>query len=248
MNKLIPLPLLLLVFGFSAAKAQFTDTTHYHVNLVATGSINRADNGDTYLLNNAFNFAVQEKSVTINTTNSWVYGKTNNTLTNNDLSSALFINLFKTFPHFFYWGLVNYNTSYSLKINNQLLAGVGIAYNIVDNPNARINLSDGVLYDQSDLLVNQIVILNNYNYHTYRNSFRLQYHFAVKDILTVDGSNFLQSAFNNGNDYIIRTTTTLGLKLNKWVNLTTAFTYNRMNITSSNNLIFTYGLTLDKYF
>lgn len=136
---------------------------------------------------------------------------------------------------------MNYNTSYSLKINNQLLAGAGVAYSVLDKPNTYINLSDGVLFDQSDLLVSQI-------YHTWRNSFRLNFHFAVKDIITLDGSNFLQNAFNNGDDYIIRSTTTLGLKLKKWISLTTSLTYNKMNITHSDNLIFTYGITLDKYF
>lgn len=177
----------------------------------------------------------------LNATNTWVYGQQNNVLTNNDFSSALFLNLYKTFPHFYYWGLLNYNTSYSLKINNQLLAGLGIAYSLIDKKDAYVNLSDGVLFDQSDLLVNDI-------YHTYRNSLRLQFHFAWADIATLDGSNFLQSSFSNQHDYIIRTTTSLGLKLRKWISLTTTLNYNKMNITSSNNLTFTYGLTLDKYF
>jgi len=179
--------------------------------------------------------------VVLNLTSSWIYGKQNNTLTNNDFSSALFVNLYKTFPHFYYWGLANYNTSYSLKINNQLLAGVGLAYNIIEKKNITLNISDGVLYDQSDLLAIA-------NYHTYRNSLRVQFHLAAANIVTFDCSNFLQSAFSNSNDYIIRSTSTLGVKLKKWISLTTALTYNKMNITHSDNLIFTYGLTLDKYF
>lgn len=239
MKKIIGL--VLLVLFFRTAHAQFNDTTHYHVVLSAAGSINKADESTAYLLNNALNFGVKKKDMVLNATNSWVYGKQNGVLTNNDFSSSLFFNLYKSIPHFYYWGLANYNTSYSLKINNQLLAGVGAAYSIVDKPNTYINLSDGVLFDQSDLLVNEV-------YHTYRNSFRLQYHFAVKDLLTLDGSNYLQSAFSNKHDYIIRSTTTLGLKLRKWISLTTSLTYNKMNITSSDNLIFTYGITLDKFF
>jgi hypothetical protein len=229
---------ILLIITIKTVKAQFNDTTHYHVVLSAAGSINKTDDATAYLLNNALNFGIKRKDVVLNATNSWVYGKQNGVLTNNDFSSALFFNLYKSIPHFYYWGLANYNTSYSLKINNQLLAGVGAAYSLVDKPNTYINLSDGVLFDQSDLLVNEV-------YHT---SFRLQYHFAVKDILTIDGSNFLQNAFTNKHDYIIRSTTTLGLKLRKWISLTTSLTYNKMNITSSDNLIFTYGLTLDKFF
>jgi hypothetical protein len=203
--------------------------------------MNKADGNSSYLLNNAFNFGIKQKSVTVTSVNTWVYGKQNNTLTNNDFSSTLNIDLFKTFPHFYYWGLLNYNTSYSLKINNQLLAGGGIAYSVIDQKNTYINLSDGVLYDQSDLLTNDI-------YHTYRNSLRLVFHFSFHDVVILDGSNFLQNSFSRGSDYIVRSTTTTSFKLRKWISLTTAFTYNKMNITRSNNLLFTYGLALDKYF
>jgi hypothetical protein len=232
--------LILLILATINARAQFTDTTHYHLNLASTGSINKTDDSKAYLLNNAFSFAIKQKDFSLSSTNSWVYGKQNNLLTNNDYSSSLVFNLYKTFPHFYYWGLVNYNTSYSLKINNQILAGGGIAYSFIDKKNAYVNLSDGVLYDQSNL-----VVINNY--HTYRNSLRLQFHFA-SDLFTLDESNFLQNSFSRGNDYIIRTTTTFGIKLRKWISLTTALNYNKMSSTQSDNLIFTYGLTVDKYF
>ncbi|MDB5111277.1 MAG: hypothetical protein JWR67_2391 [Mucilaginibacter sp.] len=239
MKKLIPI--LLLSFCHRLVFAQFNDTTHYHANLNTTGSINRADGDNSYLLNNVFNFGIKEKSITLNSSNNWVYGKQNNTETNNDFSSSLFINLFKTFPHFYYWGLLNYNTSYSLKINNQLLAGLGVAYSVVDQKNIYINFSDGVLFDQSDLLVNEV-------YHTYRNSFRFVFHFSFNDVVVVDGSNFLQNSFSRSNDYIIKSIITASFRLRKWISLTTAFNYNKMNITQSQNLLLTYGLTLDKYF
>jgi hypothetical protein len=98
-----------------------------------------------------------------------------------------------------------------------------------------------VLYDQSDLVTNA-------DYHTWRNSFRFQIYLNVKDILTFESSDFLQNSFSNGNDYILRTTTTLGLKIRKWLSFTATYTYNEMHITNSDNLIFTYGLTVDKYF
>lgn len=238
MKKLVTLASLFFVTIY--ARAQFNDTTHYHLNMASTGSINKTDDSKTYLLNNALTFAIKQKDFSLTSTNNWVYGRQNNLLTNNDYSSALVFNLYKTFPHFYYWGLVNYTTSYSLKVNNQVLAGAGVAYSFVDKKNAYINLSDGLLYDKSDLAIIK-------NYHTYRNSLRVQFHFA-SDIFTLDGSNFLQNSLSNDNDYIITTTTTLGIKLRKWISLTTALNYNKMTITRSDNLIFTYGLTLDKYF
>jgi hypothetical protein len=70
----------------------------------------------------------------------------------------------------------------------------------------------------------------------------------VNDLVVIDGSNFLQSSVNNGNDYIIKSVTSVSVKLRKWISLTSSLNYNKMNITSRENLLLTYGLTLDKYF
>ena len=128
-----------------------------------------------------------------------------------------------------------------MKINHQVQAGLGIAYNIVDKENFYVNISDGVLYETSNLLADT-------RYDTYRNSLRLQYRLMIKDIFIFEGSNFLQSSFANGRDYIIRSSNKLGVQLKKWITLNTALTYNRMNITSRENLNITYGITIDKYF
>jgi hypothetical protein len=228
-----------------SAYAQFNDTTFYHTAFLSSGSINKTSDGTAYLLNNAFKFNVKKKDVSLNFNNNWIYGKQNGNVSNNDFSSSLDFNLYKTFPHFFYWGLANYNTSYSLKINNQLLAGGGIAYNLFDSANAYLNLSDGVLFDSSDLM-----LANNVRdkYETYRNSLRLQFKFNIADRVVIDGSNFLQNSLQRQSDYIIRSTTNLSFKLQKWLSLTTSLNYNRVNRTNSENLLFTYGLTIEKWF
>ncbi|MCX2574933.1 DUF481 domain-containing protein [Pedobacter sandarakinus] len=221
--------------------AQFTDSTQYHLVVNSTGSINRTNDERAYLLNNAINIGLKKKDFVLNSTTSWLYGKQNNNLSNNDFSTTINFNLYKTIPHFYYWGLVNYNTSFSLQLKNQILAGGGIAYSFLDQPNAYINLSDGILFDQSSLIVGE-------RYNTYRNSLRLQYHFAIKEIVTIDGGHFLQHSFDRKGDYIIRSATTVGLKLRKWISLTTALNYNKLNVTSRENVNLTYGLSIDKYF
>ena len=231
-----------LFFCVATAFAQYNDSTFYRINVTSTGSINKTNDGRSYLLNNGLNFGIKKKDVVLSATNTFVYGNQNSTLTNRDFSSSLFFNLYKTLPRFYYWGLLNYNTSYSLKINNQFLGGVGVAYSIIDTKDAYINFSDGVLYDKSNLLGGSL------DYNTYRNSFRVNYHFGITQIINLDGSNFLQNSFNNGNDYIIKSTNTISVKLNKWISLTSSLNYNRMNITQRENLLFTYGLSLDKYF
>nr|WP_262918293.1 DUF481 domain-containing protein [Mucilaginibacter straminoryzae] len=225
--------------------AQFNDTTHYYTNFTSTGAINRTQDGSSYLLNNAFRFSEKKKSIALNFNNNWVYGRSNDDLTNNDFSTSLDFNLYKSIPHFYYWGLVNYVTSYSLKINNQFLGGVGGAYNLIDKKNIMLNLSDGVLYDRGDLFIADDI---RDNYHTFRNSFRLLYRFVIKDIVTLDGSNFVQNSFSRRNDYIIRSTTNLSVRIRKWLSFTTSLNYNRMNRTHSENTLLNYGLTIEKYF
>lgn len=233
--------ILLSVFNFVLLKAQYNDSTFYHLALIATGSLNETNTGNAYLLNNGLNFGIKKKDVVLNSSTNWLYGKQNSQLSNNDFSSTLNFNLYKSIPHFYYWGLLNYASSYSLKINHQVQAGLGIAYNFIDQENFYINVSNGIVYDSSNLL-------SNTNYDTYRNSLRIQYRLKIKELILFEGSNFMQNSFANGNDYIIRSTNKLGIQLKKWISLTTSLNYNRMNITQSENLNLTYGITLDKYF
>lgn len=233
------------IFWCSFGFAQFNDSTHYHTSYASTGSINKTNDGSAYLLNNAFKFNIKNKHTTLNFNNGWVYGKSNSALTNNDFSSSLDFNLNTKAKHFYYWGLANYNTSYSLKINDQLLAGAGAAYTVIDQKNAMLNLSDGILYDLSNLYLSST---ESDVYHTYRNSFRLNFRFTIYQILVVDGNNFLQSSLQTKSDYIVRSNTNLSVKIQKWLAFTTSFNYNRQNRTHSENVLLNYGLTVEKYF
>lgn len=217
----------------------------YHINLTAAGSINRTISDITYLFNNDLKLGLKKKSISLSFDNDWIYGTDHHTLTNNDYTSVLQFNLYKSIPHFFYWGLANYNTSYSLKVNSQILAGAGVAYSVWDRKRAYFNISDGLVYDQSDLVLPDS---SHLSYHTVRNSLRLSFRFEIKDLLVIDGANFLQNSFNIASDYIIRSTTNLSVKLNKWLLLTSSVVYNEQKRTESSNFIFTYGVKIDKYF
>jgi hypothetical protein len=236
--------ILMMLFARSGF-AQYTDSTTHYSSFATSGSVNKADGTSSYLLNNAVKLGLKQKSISLNFTNTWIYGKQNKAITNNDFSSTLDFNLYKTLPHFFYWGLANYNTSYSLKINNQLLAGAGIAYSILDRPTAYLNLSNGLLYDYSDLVLSDGF---QDKYSTSRNSFRLSYKFLIGKFIEVNGSNFIQNSLKDQHDYIIRSNNKLGFKVNKWINLLTQLDYNKMNRTSKENLLLSYGISFDRYF
>ena len=131
--------------------SQFNDSVFHYINYASTGIINKTNDGDSYVLTNALRFNINKKSVRLNSTNSWIYGLQQQRLTNNDFNSILDFNLYKTFPHFYYWGLANYDKSHSLKIIDRIQAGLGVAYNVIDKPNTWINISDGILFESTNL-------------------------------------------------------------------------------------------------
>jgi hypothetical protein len=236
---------LLILLNTSRCFAQYTDSTSYYLNYAFTGSINKTQDGSASLLNNAIKVGMKKKTVSMNFNISFVYGKQNRYLSNKDFSSSFDIDLYKTFPHFYYWGLATYNSSYSLKINNQWMSGLGIAYSVIDRPRLYVNLSDGVLVDHTDLdLSNGITD----KYQTLRNSFRINYKLTLLTNLVLNGSNFLQNSLSSRSDYIIRTTNSLKFKVNKWLNLATQVDYNKMNRNKRDNLLLTYGLSFERYF
>jgi len=224
--------------------AQHTDSTYY-INYTSTGTFNKTNSNSSYLYNNMFKFSTKKKDITLNSINKWLYGEQNKELTNNDFSTSLDVDLRKTFPHFYYWGLLNYNSIYSLKINNQFQSGLGVAYNIIDKNSITLNLSDGILYDYSDL-----VLPNNLRdvYGTPRNSFRLLFKWTIKDRLSFNGNGFLQNSLQYKSDYIIKSDISAALKLKKWLSLTATFSYNKMSRTQTYNLLMTYGFIIENYF
>jgi hypothetical protein len=228
--------------GFS----QFSDTVHFYVNYSGTGNINRTGTGTTYLLNNAFQFQVNMKKVSLNSSVSHVYGSDPVSKTNNDLLAMLNLDVLKGVQKFYYWGLAGYEKSFSLKVNNRFQAGGGVGYVFIDSAKANLELSDGILFETTDLDIPDES--GKTSYQTARNSLRLKYRFIITKIFRFDGINFYQPALTDGKDYILKLTANFSIRLYKGLNITASFNYNRQNITASENLLLTYGLTYEKYF
>lgn len=232
--------------------SQYTDSATRLIGYSSTGVLNKTNNGSSYVLNNNLRFGISKKIYSLNFASGWVYGAHQSVLTNNDVTSSLDFNIYKAPPHFYYWGLATHTASYSLKIRYQLQSGLGIGYNIIESRNALIErsnasliISDGILYETNNLILKDSM---TDIYHTFRNSLRLKFRWVIQNIIVIDGTNFWQPSLTNGNDYIIRSLSNLSVKLNKWLNLTASVTYNKYNRTASENLLFTYGLSAEKYF
>ncbi len=225
--------------------AQFNDSTHHHLKYAATGIFNKTNDGRSYVLNNGVSFTINRKAVTLNSTNSWIYGRQGPNLTNNDFSSGLNFDVLKNTQKLYYWGLATFTSSYSLKINYQAQAGVGLGYNIFNKKDLELVVSDGILYETNDLeLPGQVKDV----YQTFRNSFRIKYHIVVKDLIVLDGGHFWQPSLSRFDDYIVRSTNSLTLKLRKWLGITTAVNYNRFSRTGRENLLINFGLTAETFF
>lgn len=237
--------LLLAIVGYNNARGQFSDSVHYYGKFSSTGSINRTQDGRSYLLNNNFKLGVSKKKVALNATGGWVYGEQDSVKTNNDFTTSMDFSLLRGIRKIYYWGLANYDKSYSLKINDRFQAGAGIAYNVLDRKTAYLSLSDGLLFENSDLFLKDTI---PDVYQTVRNSFRLAYRFVIHEIVVIDGTHFLQNSIIHGGDYNIRSTSNLSILLRKWLSITATMTYNKLNRTGRENLLFNYGLTMEKYF
>ncbi len=235
---------LLLVLLYLSGYPQFKDSTHHFIAFNASGNINKTNTTDAYILNNSLKFSVRNKKAVLNFNNNWLYGKQNRQLSNNDYTASLDFNLYQKEPSPYYWGLANFTTSYSLKIVNQLQAGLGLAYNVVNSERIQLNISNGILFETSKLLVND----HNEYYQTFRNSLRVFFKYSIKKIIVLDGTGFLQNSLNYKDDYIISTSSGFSVILNKYLSLNTSLKYNKLTKTRSENLILTYGFKAERYF
>ncbi|WP_188133799.1 hypothetical protein [Chitinophaga sp. CF418] len=71
---------------------------------------------------------------------------------------------------------------------------------------------------------------------------------VIHDFIIADGTHFLQNSLSHGSDYNIRSTSDLSILLRKWLSITATMTYNKLNRTARENLLFNYGRTVEKYF
>ncbi|MBS1577728.1 MAG: DUF481 domain-containing protein [Bacteroidetes bacterium] len=225
--------------------SQFNDSTHYHIKYLATGIINKTNQSSSFVLNNSFAFGVNHKKITVNTLNTWIYGQQNSRMSNNDFSSFFNFDYLKESRKIYYWGLTSFVTSYSLNINRQLQTGAGIGYNIINKKNAELVVSDGILYEASDLVKSDTV---REKYQTVRNSLRIKHRWMITERVTMEGVHFWQPSFERFDDYIFRTDFSVVIKLRKWLSLTSMVTFNRISRTDRENLLINFGLIAENYF
>lgn len=228
-------------FSFS----QFNDSIHHRFLFSSSGIVNKTNDVSSYILNNMASFEINQKKLSFNTAANWIYGRQQKRLSNNDVSFYANMDYLKNVHPLYYWALATFDESYSLKINYRFQSGLGLGYTIVKTPHFNLVLSDGFLYETSDLTD---PALGKDVYQTVRNSFRIKYHWSYKKIVTLEGTNFAQPSIISFKDYILKLNNTLSIKLNKWLAINASVGYNKISRTNRENLLVTYGLSVDTYF
>ena len=238
--------LFILLLISTGSYSQFSDSVNYYLNFAGTGNINKTNAGTTYLFNNALKFEVNKKYVSLNSLTNYTYGQNPTQKTNNDFISIINVDVLRTQQKLYYWGLTSYEKSFSLKVDDRSQIGAGLGYTILRSPASSLIISNGLLFETSEL--REVDVQGRMGYQTVRNSFRVKFRFNIRDIIKIDGSDFIQNSLSDKDDYIIKSSTNLSFKLYRSLNLTMAVNYNRLNITATENLLISYGLMFEKYF
>lgn len=209
------------------------------------GTYNRTNQFSSYLFSNALKMNIKKSDLRSNFSASWLYGRQQDILVNNDVSGTFDLNLYRYSPRFYYWALLNYISSYSLKVNHQAQGGLGVAYHFIETNNFQLNVSDGLLYDYASLAVADTL---NDIYQTPRNSLRVQVKAWLGDRITFIAIGFLQNSLQRADDYIVKSESSLQIRLKKWISVNARFTYNQFSRTRKENLFITYGIILEHRF
>jgi hypothetical protein len=237
------LTLAITILCFSSF-AQFNDSTRYYLGYSLTGSYNKNHLNTSFVLSNSLQFKHKAEDLLYNLNLRHVLGKQQYRTVNNDFTGLFDVNRFLFFPGFYTWGLASYSSLFSVNVDHQVQIGAGIAYNLVNKKRFKLNLSDGIIYDFSQIRVSDSIPLT---YGTYRNSVRLQVKLFVKEFFTLQSAVYVQHSLKTSHDMIIRGEGELILHLSDVIKGNMKVQYNQFSLTEQKSLFITWGILLNKY-
>lgn len=234
--------LLLLIPTGIFAQTVAKDTIIYSVHASSTGSFSKTNDLKSVVFNNVLKLSITKGDFSLQNSDGWIYGQQSNVKINNDFTTVLEGDWLKRTHKLYVWGLGTFDKSYSLKINYRYQVGAGPGFTFVRNDKITVIASDGIMFEEGDLTDPE---LGKISYSTWRNSFRLKYHWIISNMFTFDGTGFVQPSISHKNDNIFRYTTTFSVKMKKWLSLTSSLTYNKITRTERENLVLTYGIAVN---
>lgn len=237
---------ILILFAFIVLPTYAEETepqkTYYHtIKFNAGGNYSSASfDKISMMYNTALGYSIEKNNLALNANTDWVYELQNKELAKNDFGFGLDFNYyFNDSKRFYAWGLNNYQSAYSLKINHQYQAGAGLAYQIIDLPYFFLRVSDGFLWETSNIIESEEALL----YDTWRNSFRLQVRSKVADRLNFKFTGFWQPSIIDFNDQLIKINSQLLINIWKQLDLKIEGQYNLVTKTEKENLLISYGFS-----
>lgn len=224
------------------AQQETEKNTTYHTFQINTGGNYSQSSAKkvSMMFNNKLGYSVSKDKLVLNANASWVYETQNKTLSKNDFNFTLDFNYyFNEFKRFYGWGLNNYETAYSLKINHKYQAGVGLAYELIDDDVWFLRLSNGLLWETSNIIDAGEQLL----YETWRNSFRLQFRAHYYEKIQFKYTGFWQPSIIDFDDQLLKMNAQLLIKIWKELDFKLEGQYNMVTRTKQENMLFTYGFS-----
>lgn len=238
---------LLLFFISKKIAAQPNDSAKFH-SLKANlgGTINRTAEGFAYLLQHNASYQYREARNAVNVRGQHIFGQSLGQVTNRDYNFGFDYNRFLNENRRWYvWFLGAYNSSYSLRVLSQWQAGAGIALNVIDRSDMWLNVSNGIIYEYSEIVDASEAIIN---YNTPRNSLRINFGGKFQDRIEYKTLHFWQPSLRHANDFIFTSNSSISYQIWNGLRFQLSFIYNKVSKTAKENMVFTYGIAWSSNF
>ncbi len=225
---------LLLFFPLfvSAQQEEPKDTTEFSYKIGISGYYNRTSTSDALISNYNGNLTRVSNKTDCSLSTTYLWGVSNNILSNDDFFGNLFLD-FRKKKKTFIWTMSQFDRSFSLNIRYRVQTGGGLGFYLLRDENNTISITNGFLYDASN--INDVV----------RNSCRLKIskkhkHYKFETV------GFYQPALSDEEDYIIKINTSLDIKIKHHTYLQFVFQNNQSTKTNKSNLLYTIGINYQK--
>lgn len=237
---MITLVLCLLQKVHAGAMIDTLTPKSYHLELSAGGNYSTTTpSKESIMFHHQVGLGLEKKKLELNTKATWIYELQNRSLTKNDFNFTLDFNYYlQENKKFYTWGLNNYQSAYSLKIRSQYQAGVGLAYELINTNHFFLRISDGVLWEASNIIKMEELI----NYATWRNSLRIQFKYGYKDLIHFNYIGYWQPSLMDFQDQQIKMTASLNIKIWKQLDFKIEGQYNLVTATHQSSTLLVYGV------
>jgi hypothetical protein len=236
---------LIFLVCFLAADAQLSDSTGNYLAYAFTGNYNQANKVAGFLSSHSVAFGHRSDAWACHLNLKHLYGRQRQELTNNDLTVHFDVNRYAFVPRFYFWGLASYGAVYSLKVHTQFQTGAGAAYDLISTGGIEVNVSDGLLYDYSDVDLSESTRLVR---QTPRNSLRLRLRLKAGVHGSLQSAYMLQNSLEHGNDLIHKAETTIMVRIRGQLSARFHVQYCGMSSTDRETLLAVFGLHFSRSF